>query len=82
MKHKELTYNIIGSAMEVHNQLGNGFQEAIYQRAFAIEMTSRGISYSREHEMQISYKGHHIGTRRVDFFVEDLIMVEIKAVID
>ena len=82
MKHKELTYKIIGCAMEVHKQLGNGFQEVIYQRAFAIEMTSRGISYSREHEMQINYKGHHIGTRRVDFFVEDLIMVEIKAVID
>lgn len=80
MKHKELTYRIIGCAMEVHKHLGNGFQEVIYQRAFGIEMESQGINFSREHEMQISYKGHDIGTRRVDFFVEDKIMVEIKAI--
>jgi len=67
--------------MEVHKQLGNGFQEVIYQRALAIEMTLQGIAFSREHEMQIQYKGHDIGTRRVDFFVEEKIMVEIKAVI-
>lgn len=81
MKHKELTYKIIGCAMEVHKHLGNGFQEVIYQRALAIEMTSQGIDFSREHEMQIQYKGHEIGTRRVDFFVERKIMVEIKALI-
>lgn len=68
--------------MEVHKLLGNGFQEVIYQRALAIEFTSQGIDYSREHEMEILYKGHDIGTRRVDFFVEGKIMVEIKAVID
>jgi len=82
MKHKELTYKIIGCAMEVHKYSGNGFQEVIYQRALAIEMSSQGIDYSREHEMQIHYKGHEIGTRRVDFFAEDKIMVEIKAVIN
>jgi GxxExxY protein len=81
MKYKELTYKIIGCAMEVHRHLGNGFQEVIYQRALAIEMTTQGIEYSREHEMQIQYKGHDIGTRRVDFFVEEKIMVEIKALI-
>jgi len=82
MKHKELTYKIIGCAMEVHKHLGNGFQELIYQRALAIEMESQGISFSREHEMQILYKGQDIGTRRVDFFVNDVIMVEVKAIID
>ena len=81
MKYKELTYKIIGCAMEVHKHLGNGFQEVIYQRALAIEMASQGIGFSREHEMQIQYKGNDIGTRRVDFFVEDKIMVEIKAII-
>jgi GxxExxY protein len=81
MKHEELTYKIIGCAMEVHKHLGNGFQELIYQRALAIEMASQGIDFSREHEMQILYKGNDIGTRRVDFFVEDKIMVEIKAII-
>ena len=82
MEYQELTHNIIGAAMEVHKSLGNGFQEVIYQRALAIEMADRNIAYSREHEMKIQYKGHDIGTRRVDFFVNEKIMVEIKAVIN
>lgn len=82
MEYKELTHSIIGAAMEVHKTLGNGFQEVIYQRALAIEMANRNINYSREHNMLIEYKGHDIGTRRVDFFVENIIMVEIKAVIN
>lgn len=65
--------------MEVHKILGNGFQELIYQRALAIEMTQQGLAFSREHEMKIFYKDVNIGTRRVDFFVEDKVMVEIKA---
>lgn len=65
----ELTGKIIGCAMEVHRILGNGFQEVIYQRALAIEIASQGISFSREHEMDILYTGEHIGQRRVDFFV-------------
>ncbi len=77
----ELTGKIIGCAMEVHKFLGNGFQEVIYQRALAIEMASQGFSFSREHEMNIYYKGENIGTRRVDFFVEGKIMVELKAII-
>ncbi|RRN76359.1 GxxExxY protein [Pseudoxanthomonas sp. SGD-10] len=80
-KHSELTGKIIGCALEVHKALGNGFQEVVYQRALAIEMHLQGLSFEREKEMPLSYKGHNIGTRRVDFFVEDLIMVEIKAVI-
>lgn len=77
----ELTGKIIGCAMEVHSILGNGFQELIYQRALAIEMDRQGLEYSREHEMDIYYKGERIGGRRVDFFVEGEIMVELKAVI-
>ncbi len=77
----ELTYKIIGSAMKVHSVLGNGFQEVIYQRALAIEMRKQGLSFAREMEMEIFYDDIQIGTRRVDFFVEDKIMVEIKAVI-
>lgn len=77
----ELTGKIIGCAMEVHKTLGNGFQEVIYQRALAIEMDGQGLDFSREHEMEIFYKGENIGTRRVDFFVEGKIMVEIKAII-
>ena len=65
----------------MHKALGNGFQEVVYQRALAIEMGLQGVSFEREKEMPLSYKGYDIGTRRVDFFVEELIMVEIKAVI-
>lgn len=67
--------------MKVHSTLGNGFQEVIYQRALAIEMTKQGLGYQREMIMNIYYDGHDIGTRRVDFFVEECIMVEIKAII-
>lgn len=81
MKHDELTHKIIGSAMKVHTTLGNGFQEVIYQRALAIEFQKQGLGFSREMEMTIFYEGIDIGTRRVDFFVEDLIMVELKALI-
>lgn len=81
MKHEALTHKIIGCAMKVHTILGNGFQEVIYQRALAIEMQKQGLSFNREMEMTIYYEGHDIGTRRVDFFVEDNIMVELKALI-
>ncbi len=67
--------------MKVHSTLGNGFQEVIYQRALAIELFKKDLRYKREMEMQIFYDGRILGTRRVDFFVEDGIMVEIKAVI-
>jgi GxxExxY protein len=77
----ELTGKVIGCCMEVHRVLGNGFQEVIYQRALAIEFNRQNISFSREHEMDIYYKGENIGTRRVDFFVEGKVMVELKAII-
>ena len=79
-KHSDITRRIIGAAMKVHSTLGNGFQEVIYQRALAIEMTKQGLSFQRELEMQIYYDGHDIGTRRVDFLVEDKVMVEMRAV--
>ncbi len=80
-KYSALTSKIIGCAMKVHSTLGNGFQEVIYQRALAIEMTKQGLSFVREMEMPIFYDEQQIGTRRVDFFVEDKIMVELKAII-
>ena len=67
--------------MKVHSILGSGFQEVIYQRALAIEMTKQGLGFQREMEMIIYYEGEDIGTRRVDFFVEEVIMVELKALI-
>ena len=77
----DLTGKIIRCAIEVHNQLGNGFQEVIYQRALAIEFARQFVDFKREFEMPIFYKGENIGTRRVDFFVDDKVMVELKAVI-
>ena len=77
----DLTGKIIGCAMEVHRQLGNGFQEVIYQRALCIEMRLQKLDFSREHEMEIFYKQEHIGKRRVDFFVEGKVMVELKALV-
>lgn len=75
-----LTGKIIGCAMEVHRTLGNGFQEVVYQRCLSIELNLQGLAHEREKEMPLTYKGHDVGTRRVDFFVEGLVMVEIKAV--
>ena len=79
-KYSELTAKIIGCAMTVHKTLGTGFQEVIYQRALAIEMNVAGIEYSREFEMPIFYRQEQIGTRRVDFLVNGLISVELKAI--
>jgi GxxExxY protein len=78
---KDCTGKIIGCAMRVHSFLGNGFQEAIYQRALEIEMALEGLVFTREMEMPIFYRNEQIGTRRVDFFVEGEIMVELKAII-
>jgi GxxExxY protein len=80
MLHEQITEGIIGCAMKVHTRIGNGFQELIYQRAFALELAAANLGFAREVDMEIHYKGTAIGTRRVDFFVEGLIMVELKAV--
>lgn len=78
-KYSELTSKIIGCAMTVHKSLGNGFQEVIYQRALAIELNLAGITFKREFSMPIFYRQEHIGTRRVDFLVEGIISLELKA---
>ena len=82
MNLNELTYMINGCAMKVHNTLGNGFQEVIYQRCLAIEMERAGISFQRELEHSIFYDGIDVGTRRADFVVEDRVIVELKALIN
>ena len=78
-KYSELTSKIIACAMTVHKTLGNGFQEVIYQRALEIEMKLVGINFKREFEMPIYYRDYRIGTRRVDFLVEEVVSVELKA---
>jgi GxxExxY protein len=77
--YSALTGKIIGCAMEVHKLLGNGFQEVIYQRALEEEFAIQKVPAKREFEMYISYKQKIVGTRRVDFFVDEAVSVEIKA---
>ncbi len=81
-KYGDITEKILGAAFEVHNFLGNGFQEVIYQRALGWEFNQRGLEYVREQEQDIYYKDlvRPIGTRRADFVVEQKVLVEIKAI--
>jgi GxxExxY protein len=81
MKQEELTHKIIGCAMKVHSALGNGFQELIYQRSLEIEFDKQNVKFTREFEMSVFYDNIEVGTRRVDFFVDNSIMLELKALI-
>ena len=80
-KYKETTGKIIGAAMQVHKVLSNGFQEVMYQRALEIELPYYGLNFNREFEMPIFYRNQQIGTRRVDFLIDEIISVELKAII-
>lgn len=82
MEKDDLTYTIIGCAMNVHNTLGNGFQEVIYQRCLAIEFERAGLAFKREVEQTLFYKGIEVGTRRADFVVNSGLIVELKAIIN
>jgi GxxExxY protein len=81
MQLNDVTFQIIGCAMKVHNTLGNGFQEVIYQRCLAIELELAGLGYEREKEQTIYYNDVEVGSRRADFVVEDTIVIELKALI-
>ena len=88
MKHEvseeidKLTYDIIGCAMRVHTALGNGFQEVIYQRCLELEFENNTIPYIREFEIPVFYLDKQVGKRRVDFLVDNKVMVELKAIIN
>lgn len=82
MEIEEITYKINGCAMKVHNTLGNGFQEVIYQRCLAIELSKSGLIFTREVEQTIYYDGIGVGKRRADFIIENQVVVELKAVIN
>lgn len=83
MELNDITYKIMGAAMKVHNTLGNGFQEVIYQRCLAIEFERAGLCFVREQEHNIYYyyEGIQVGTRRTDFVVENKVIVELKALV-
>jgi GxxExxY protein len=84
LKYKDITEKIIGASFEVHKFLGNRFQEVIYQRALAWELSQAGLAFVREIEQDIFYKELHepIGTRRADFVVEGKVLLELKAIIE
>ncbi|MHB8382486.1 MAG: GxxExxY protein [Candidatus Binataceae bacterium] len=74
------TYAIVGAAMEVHRELGNGFLEPIYQQAMALELEARAIPFRREVEIIVRYKGRELdSTYRADFVCFDEVVVELKA---
>jgi GxxExxY protein len=74
-----ITSTVIGAALEVHRVLGPGFLESVYEEALAIELELRGVSYERQKPIGVSYKGHRIGEGRTDFYIEDSLVVELKA---
>lgn len=81
MINDKLTYAVIGCAMNVHNTMGPGFQEVIYQRCMAIEMQKAGLEYLREKEQVVYYDGQEVGIRRADFIIEGKLILELKAVV-
>jgi GxxExxY protein len=79
MKYQDITGEVIGAAMRVHSEIGNGFPEIIYQRALAIELKEMNMSFKMECSRPVLYKGQNVGARRMDFLVEDKICVELKS---
>ena len=77
---KALSFAIIGAAMEVHNILGAGFLESVYQAALEKELTLRGIPFQHQVELPVSYKGDVIGVYKADLVVDGKIIVEIKGI--
>ncbi len=78
--YKDLSYKIIGAAMEVHRSLGPGLWETVYARALARELALRGISFQKEVFIPVAYRGEEIGRYRADFVIEEKILLELKAV--
>lgn len=75
-----LAYSVIGAAIEVHKELGPGFLETVYEEALAFELTLRGIQFERQRPVKLHYKGHEVGSGRIDLLVEGRLVVELKTV--
>ena len=80
LRHREITDVIIAAAIAVHRELGPGFLESIYEQALAVEFALRGIAFVRQKPIPLFYRDHEIGEHRLDFLVEDKIVVELKAI--
>ena len=79
-KYSDITEQIIGCAMKDHSKMGNGYREAIYQKCLEVEFKKAGLLFSRELEVNVFYEDFIVGKRRVDFLVEEVIAVELKAI--
>ena len=77
--NNELTYKIIGAAMAVHNQIGPGFKEEVYEKSLEVELNRSDISVVRQFPAPVEYQGEQVGVFYLDLFVEDQVVVEIKA---
>ncbi|MBK9125624.1 MAG: GxxExxY protein [Chloroflexi bacterium] len=75
-----LSQRVIGAAIEVHRVLGPGYLESVYEEALGVELAQRAIPYSRQHIISLNYKGATIGEARLDFLIDDRLVVELKAV--
>jgi GxxExxY protein len=80
LEHKMLTEKIIGAAIEVHKRLGPGFIESIYENAFILELRKSGLKVLQQVEIPVKYDGEEVGKHRLDLFIEDTIVVELKAI--
>jgi GxxExxY protein len=80
LEHADLTERIIGAAIEVHKQLGPEFIESIYERALLVELRKRGIQVQRQFPVIIRYNGVKVGRHKLDLYVENTIVVELKAI--
>jgi GxxExxY protein len=78
LQHEERSKQIIGAAFEVHNTLGYGFLERVYQRAMQVELRARGLNVEIEREIRVAYKGVEVGFYKADLFVNDCVIVELK----
>ena len=77
---EDLTQRIIGAAIRVHTELGPGFLESVYEESLAVEFAESGIQFERQKPLSVLYREHHVGEHRLDFLVENAVIVELKAV--
>ncbi|MCY4465031.1 MAG: GxxExxY protein [Chloroflexi bacterium] len=80
IKHKTLTHEIIGAAIDVHRSLGPGLLEQLYEDALCIELTERQLKFEQQKAVEVTYRGHTIGSYRLDLVVEDIVVLELKSV--
>jgi len=80
IQNKSITDQMIGAAIRVHKELGPGFLELMYEEALSIELTASGLSFERQKLLPVFYREHLIGEHRLDFLVDQKVILELKAI--